>query len=168
MDEPERFQKLSDHKAFSTEFGYRTIWPAVWNRYYVKPEMKWNIPKFMFKKLKYRETVSLGIGLYFTDNSNEDNRLEIRPYQGYLLDWPDWERFRLRHNLRLEERFDINSKNWETTFGMRLRYQLDVTFKLQGDIVPEARGIYIPMSAELFWNLIGVKQFNDVFRTKQR
>ncbi len=157
--------EVSERFELVGEIGYKSIWPKVWNRYYLKPTVKFNVPKFMLKKMKYRESISAGIGFYFTDNKYEANRLEIRPYQGYLLDWPDWTHLRLRHYFRLEERFDLNTSNWVNTFGFRLRYLLDLTFKLQGDVVPEAKGIYIPFSTEFFWNLIGVKQFNDVLRT---
>ena len=157
--------KMSELTDFSTELGYKTIWPEVWNRYYFKPTFKFNIPKFMLKKMKYREVLSAGIAFYYTDNFYDDNRLEIRPFQGYLLDWPDWTHFRIRHYFRLEERFDLNTSDWVNTFGLRFRYLLDLTFKLQGDIVPDAKGIYIPINVEFFWNLIGTKQFNDVMRT---
>ena len=157
--------KSSELTEISSEFGFKTIWPEVWKRYYIKPTIKFNIPKFMFKKLKYKESLSAGVGIYYTDNSFEENRLEIRPYQGYLLDWPNWTHLRLRHYLRLEERFDLNTSNWVNTFGLRLRYLLGLTIKLQGDIVPEAKGIYIPFSMEFFWNIVGVRQFNDVYRT---
>lgn len=157
--------KITKATDLTGEIGFKTISPHVWDRYYIKPGIKVNLPKIMFKKEPYRESLSAGIGFYYTNNTNEANRLEIRPYQGYLLDWPDWPRFRLRHYIRLEERFDLNTQNWSNTFGLRLRYLFDVTFKLQGDILPEAKGIYIPMSVEFFWNLIGVRQFNDVQRT---
>ncbi|MGI9530966.1 DUF2490 domain-containing protein [Lutimonas sp.] len=123
------------------------------------------MPRLIFKKEPYREFLTGGVGFYFTNNSNDIIRLEIRPYQGYILDWPDWTRFRLWHYVRLEERFDLNTQNWTNTFGLRLRYLFDVTFKLQGDVIPEAKGLYVPMRIEFFWNLIGAKQFNDVLRT---
>jgi hypothetical protein len=31
--------------------------------------------------------------------------------------------------------------------------------------VPEAKGFYIPVSMEFFWNLLSTEQFNDVYRT---
>lgn len=156
---------LSNDQEVYGEFGYKGISPSVWNRYYIKGGYKYTLPKLFLKQEPYRESLTAGLGIYFTDNNFETNRMEIRPYQGYLLDWPDWERFRLRHYFRLEERFDLNTKDWVNTFGMRFRYLVDLTFKLQGDIIPEAKGIYIPLSAEFFWNLIGVRQFNDVVRT---
>jgi hypothetical protein len=66
--------------------------------------------------------------------------------------------------VRLEERFDINTSNWENTFGLRFRYQAELTIKLQGDVIHETKGVYLPVSVELFWNLIGTKQFNDNLR----
>ena len=147
------------------EIGFKSISPNVWQRYHIRSDIKFNIPKFMLKNMKYRESLHAGLGLYFTDNKFESNRLEIRPFQGYLLDWPDWTRVRLRQFVRLEERFDLETENWTNTFGLRFRYLVDLTFKLQGDILPEAKGIYLAASMEFFWNLIGAKQFNDVYRT---
>ncbi len=157
--------KLSEMVDISGELGFKTISPKVWNRYFFKSTIKFSLPKIMFKGLRYKESLSAGVAFFFTDNKYESNRLEIRPYQGYLLDWPDRDRFQLRHYLRLEERFDLDSDNWVNTFGLRLRYLLTLNIKLQGDVINDLKGTYIPVSVEYFWNLIGAKQFNDVIRT---
>ena len=105
-----------------------------------------------------------GVSFFFTFNVDTSNRFEIRPFQGYKLDWSDRERIRLRHYVHLEERFDINTQYWENTFGLRIRYLAELTIKLQGDLVEFRKGVYIPISVELFWNLIGTRQFNDNLR----
>ncbi|MBD0404760.1 DUF2490 domain-containing protein [Flammeovirga sp. EKP202] len=156
---------LSDNMNIVSDLGYRTVSPKAWNRYYINPGVEITLPKIMFKKLKYKESLSGGLAVFYTDNKVLENKLELRPYQGYALDWPNWKRFRLRHSLKLEERFEMNTKQWDNNFGMRFRYLFDLNFRLQGDLLPEAKGIYFPMSIEFFWNLIGVKQFNDVVRT---
>ncbi len=53
--------KVSEKFDLTGEIGFKTIWPEVWNRYYLKPGVKFNIPKFMLKKMKYRESLSAGI-----------------------------------------------------------------------------------------------------------
>ncbi|OHX67166.1 DUF2490 domain-containing protein [Flammeovirga pacifica] len=157
--------RLNNTTNISSDFGFRTISPKYWNRYYVNPGINITLPKIMFKKLQYKESLSGGLAFFYTDNKDISDRLEIRPYQGYTLDWPNWKRLRLRHYVKLEERFELNTNNWNNNFGMRFRYLLDLNLKLQGDLLAEAKGIYFPMSIEFFWNLIGVKQFNDVVRT---
>ena len=95
---------------------------------------------------------------------SESNRLEIRPFQGFKLMWPNRPRIIIQHYVRLEERFEINTANWENTFGLRIRYQAEMIFFLKGDWLSFNKGFYIPVSLELFWNLIGTKQFNDAAR----
>ncbi len=38
------------------------------------------------------------------------------------------------------------------------------TIKFQGDVWDYAKGLYLPVGAEFFWNLKGTKQFNDNLR----
>ncbi|MBB3696827.1 DUF2490 domain-containing protein [Flammeovirga yaeyamensis] len=157
--------KVKENTSIAAEFGFRTISPKAWNRYYVNPSVSFSLPKIMFKKLQYKESLFGGMSVFFTDNNEVANRLELRPYQGYALDWPNWPRLRLRHSLKFEERFELNTSNWKNDFGFRFRYLLELNLQLQGDVFQEAKGIYFPISAEFFWNLVGTKQFNDVVRT---
>ena len=102
-----------------------------------------------------------GIGFFYTSNFNAPNRLEIRPFQGFRLDWPDRKKIRIRHSVKVEERFELTTDDWKNTFGVRLRYLAELTIRLQGDLIKFNKGIFLPVSAELFWNLIGTNQFND-------
>ena len=156
--------ELNDRWDIYGDIGFRTIVPHNWNRYLIRPAVRFDVPKLIFKQLKYREELHGGIGFFYTTNLNISNRLEIRPFQGYRLIWPNTERIRLRQYVRLEERFDLNTRNWENTFGLRVRYLAELTIKLQGDVIDEINGAYIKVSMELFWNLLGTKQFNDHLR----
>ena len=156
--------QMGDKWYLHGDLGFRTIVPHIWNRYLIGTAVRFNVPKLIFKKLKYKEELLGGIHFYYTTNFDFSDRLEIRPFQGYRLSWPDRERIRLRHYVRLEERFDINTSNWENTFGLRFRYLAELTIKLQGDVIHDIKGVYLPVSVELFWNLIGTKQFNDNLR----
>ncbi|WP_044209585.1 DUF2490 domain-containing protein [Flammeovirga sp. OC4] len=157
--------RMNENTSIAGDFGIRTVSPNAWNRYYVNPSFNITLPKIMFKKLQYKESLFGGMAIYFTDNKAASNRLELRPYQGYSLDWPNRKRLTVRHALKFEERFELDTHDWDNNFGLRFRYLLEFTFKLQGDLIEEAKGIYFPVSAEFFWNLVGVKQFNDVVRT---
>ena len=156
--------RLSGRWDLYGEMDFRTIAPHEWNRYVVRPSIRYQAPKLIPKNLKYKEELNAGIGFFYTSNYGGSNRLEIRPFQGFRIDWPDRTRLRIRHYVRLEERFDINTNNWKNTFGLRLRYLVELTFKLQGDLIKFNKGVYLPNSIELFWNLIGARQFNDHLR----
>ena len=155
---------VSERFAVYGNMGARTVFPNEWSRYLVTPSVKYKLRKLLFKKLYYSEELHAGLGFFFTDNKSSVNRLEIRVFQGYRLTWPDRPRIKVRHYVRLEERFDLETSDWINTFGLRLRYLAEMRFLLKGDFIKFAKGAYIPISLELFWNLIGVKQFNDAAR----
>ncbi len=146
------------------EIGARTAFPNEWYRFVVGPSVRFKRPKLILPKLYYKEELHFGIKFYFTANKSFSNRLEIRPFQGYKLSWPNRPLIVLQHYVRLEERFDIETSNWINTFGLRLRYEAKLTLKLKGDLIAFNKRLYIPISIEGFWNLKGVKQFNDVVR----
>jgi hypothetical protein len=156
--------RLSEQWELYGNIGFRTISPYEWNRFVVSPAIGFRVPKMVFKQLKYREELHAGIGLFYTRNFNVSNRLELRLFQGYKLDWPDRPRLRIRHYLRLEERFEFNTETWKSTFGLRFRYLAELTIRLQGDLLKYNKGVYLPINLELFWNLIGTRQFNDQAR----
>jgi hypothetical protein len=118
----------------------------------------------MLKKWKYDEGLHGGIGFFYTWNLNRFNKLELRPFQGYSLSFPNTDRFVIRHYVRFEQRIEFETNDWTDTFGLRLRYLFALKFKFQGDYWEYGKGFYLPITAEFFWNLIGTRQFNDVVR----
>jgi hypothetical protein len=153
--------KISDRLKWTTGTGFRTISPSQWNRIYIDPSVSYDWPRLILKKMKYKEKLLAGLAVYYTDNKRVSDQLEIRPYQGYSISAPNWEYLVIQHTLRLEERFEMNVNDWVNTFGLRFRYKGQITFRFQGDIWKEGNGFYIPAGIELYWNLIGTKQFND-------
>jgi len=153
--------KINDRLAWKTGAGFRTIAPNQWNRIYIDPSLSYDWPRMILKKLKYKEKLLAGVGVYYTDNDRIPDQLEIRPYQGYSLSAPNWDQLVITHTFKLEERFEISMRDWVNTFGLRLRYKGSVTFRFKGDIWKKGEGFYIPAGIELYWNLIGTKQFND-------
>ena len=155
---------LSEKVDLYGDIGARTLFPNEWNRYVFRPVLKYQMPKLFFENLYSKEELHAGIGFFLTDNKNSANRLEIRPFQGYRLTWPNRPRIVLQHYIRLEERFDIEIPKWINTFGLRVRYRAELILKLKGDWLSFNDGLYLPVRMELFWNLKGSEQFNDVVR----
>ena len=155
---------LSERLDAYGDVGARTVFPNEWYRFVIGPSIRYKFPKLILKEFHYKEELHFGIRFFFTANKSFSNRLEIRPFQGYRLAWPDRPRIVIRHYVRLEERFDIETTNWINTFGLRVRYMAELTLKFKGDLISFNDGLYLPVSLELFWNLIGTKQFNDVVR----
>jgi len=149
---------------FYGDIGIRTLSPYEWSRFIIRPSIRYKIPKKILKETYHNAEVHGGVGFFFTNNKSMSNRLEIRPFQGYKLAWPNRPILKIKHYVRLEERFDIQTNNWVNTFGLRFRYQARMEWHLQGDYIAFNKGIYLPAEIELFWNLIGAKQFNDAVR----
>lgn len=156
--------KLNEKLVFYGDIGARTIFPHEWNRFVIRPSISYKLRKPIYQGLYYNSELHGGVGFFFTNNLTESNRLEIRPFQGFKLIWPNRPRIKIQHYVRLEERFDIEIANWKNTFGLRFRYQAEMALFLKGDWLSFNKGFYIPVSIELFWNLIGVQQFNDAIR----
>ena len=146
------------------DIGARTVFPNEWYRFVVGPSVRYRRPKLILNKLYYKEEIHLGIRFFFTANKSFSNRFEIRPFQGYKLSWPNRPLIVLQHYVRLEERFDIETSNWINTFGLRFRYEAKLTLKFKGDWIAFNRRLFLPISMEVFGNLKGAQQFNDVVR----
>ena len=156
--------KVTDRLTLYGAIGARTIFPTTWSRYLITPSVKYNWPRMILKDMKFKEELHGGIGFYYTENSGTVDRLEIRPFQAYSLTAPNRYRLQVKHLLKLEERFEMETDDWASTFGLRLRYSATVTFRFHGKVWAKGNGFFIPATAEFFWNLKGTKQFNDKIR----
>ena len=156
--------KVAERVTLYGAVGARTIFPNTWSRYLITPSVKYDWPRMILKNYKYKEELHAGVGVFFTDNNDAVNRLEIRPFQGYSLTMPNRHRIQIKHFVKLEERFEMETDDWVNTFGLRLRYTASVTFRFHGEVWAKGNGFFIPVSGEFFWNLKGTKQFNDKIR----
>ncbi|MFD1292350.1 DUF2490 domain-containing protein [Lutibacter holmesii] len=156
--------KISEKVNFEGTIGYRTNSPQLWNRYFIKGKFKYKRKKNIKNKLFYSEQFSAGLGVYYTNNFYVSDRIEIIPVQSYSLTWPNTNKLKLNHNFDLEERFELNTKNWKNNFGLRLSYEPTLTLYFQGNSTEFRKGFYLPVSLYLYWNLIDVQQFNDRIR----
>jgi len=142
--------------------GFRIISPYIWTRYYIRPAVRYT-HKLKAKSKKALEIIyHFGIGTFFTNYNDIPNHLEIRPFRGVQLRWPNFKYISFSHYARLEQQIDYFNNNWD--FGLRARYMLAGTFefyKTRDNFIDQ---IYIPFSVELFWNLDKSQAFNDVVR----
>ena len=84
----------------------------------------------MLKKLDHSEFLSGGLSIYHTNNFDSNNTIEIRPSQSFTLIWPNAKRLKIDHQVKLEERFEIDTEDRSDTFGLRLSYKFTMTFKM--------------------------------------
>lgn len=92
-----------------TEFGSQGWW-----RFVVRPSVRYQFD---------RVQLSGGIGNFFTLNDVIADRWEIRPWQGVRSSWPRGT-VSFEHLVRLEERFDLNLRTWNSSSSLRVRYRL--------------------------------------------
>lgn len=105
---------------------------------------------------------STGLGNFFTVNKIIDNRWEIRPFQGVFFNWPQW-RIPIRHYIRLEERFDLNTTTWNSLNSIRGRYQLALSYRWAA--IQANRYWEVSTMGEVFYTFIGEQgQFQEQAR----
>ena len=93
-----------------------------WMQYYTKPSFAY--------ALDNNWALHAGLGVYYTDYDEDDNNLEIRPFQGISHFNPLSEKWKLSSYLRLEERFQYDTDTWDKETSRRLRLRLRTTYKL--------------------------------------
>ena len=158
---------LNDDRSVSGFVGYRSITPHVFNKFMIVPT--YNIihkksPKFIKREKPLISSFHLGSAIYYTNNKYEPDNIEFRLMQGFKFFVPSLKMIPLQNYIRLEERFqkDFDGSNWNTSF--RFRYQLATVIEWKNHIFSFNKGLYIPLSVELFFNLKKADRFNDVIR----
>lgn len=73
---------------------------------------------YAFKKVKLLGSVAV----YHTWEAHNANLLELRPWQGVTVQFPDWKFFPLRHRFLFEERWQFERGHW--SFSPRGRYRI--------------------------------------------
>lgn len=74
-------KKISEKISMNAAFGFRSISPHTWNRFWVGPSVKYTQPKRMLKKWKYKEQFIGGLDVFYTQNLKVTSVLELMPYQ---------------------------------------------------------------------------------------
>jgi hypothetical protein len=155
---------LNESYTLYGSLGYRTIIPYSWTKLYFTTAVRY-APNPLFDILnKSQQTLHGGLSVFYTFNEDKPNQIEIRPFQGYKVSWPNLERLKVSHFLRLEERFIFTIGEDDFNFDLRARYKLEVIFHRTKNLVDFAEGFYFPISVEFFINLYSTKNYNNAIR----
>ena len=102
------------------DIGVRTELSSTgWTRFVVRPGVRGPVGRFR---------LGGGLGTFYTADDVVGNQLEFRPFQGINWTWPN-KRVPLDHYVRLEERFEFPTVDWELDFSLRVRYRLQTEFR---------------------------------------
>ncbi|MCK5824150.1 MAG: DUF2490 domain-containing protein [Ichthyobacteriaceae bacterium] len=154
--------------AVYADFAARTVYPQAFNRYSFGSSIKYKKPKFIFSSFSHSEELHFGLRNFYTNNFYSTDRFEFRVFQGYKLKSPLTTNLVWQNYLRLEERFDFDTENWNNTFAVRFRLYSMFKYTFNGNVWAGSKGTYLATSMELFWNLAETHQFNDLMRLTAR
>lgn len=144
--------------------GFRTIIPHSWDKLFFTAAVRY-APDPLFNILnKSQQELHGGLSFFYTINEDADNQIELRPFQGYRIRWPDFTRVKFTHFFKLEERFIFTAGESDFEFELRARYKVEAIFHKTRHLVDFANGFYFPISAEFLINLYSTQQFNDGIR----
>ena len=158
---------FNDSKNLSTQVGFRKITPEIYNRFLgISTYNIKNTKKLLNLKNEepFFKSYHLGAGLIYTQNYDNNDNIELRLIQGIKFEIPTIKPITLYNYIRLEERFQnaFNNAGWTSAF--RLRYRLSTILSWNKRYLSFAKGLYIPLQAEVFFNLKKADRFNDLLR----
>jgi hypothetical protein len=154
------FHKLNGNWQFFNDAGYRFQPSKEYNgfsRFHIRPSFEYK------KQVLY--SFRAGLGLFYTINSNFNNTFEIRPWQGFRLNWPNINRVRFVHYTRLEQRFLDYLDADDNAFTFKFRYKLQTKIPINNVGMIEGT-YYVKLSAELFADLALVEQSTNSDRNR--
>ena len=158
---------VDENRSVSGFVGYRTLSPQTYSRFVAVPT--YNIrhkksPKFMKREKPIINSFHLGGGVFYTNNFDSADKLELRLMQGLQIFTPEIKGIYLKNYLRLEERFQNTFDTSAWSFGLRMRYKISTVFEWKKKGTTFNRGVYLPMSIEFFFNFNPADRDNDQIR----
>lgn len=144
------------------DVGFRKISPNYWSRYYIRPAVRFVTS--VGKKPGKQVTINynLGLGFFFTNSVDTSNLIELRPFQGADVKWPNFKWLSINHYVRLEERFREFNRIWDV--DLRLRYMLAANFHWRKENRDILNNFYIPFQVELFWHMLESDKQDNLLR----
>ena len=148
---------VSEKFEYFGDAGYRTdLQNNLWNEIFARPSLRYRLNDLW-------ELLG-GIGFFYVLNKNISDRFEIRLWQGLQLNWPRFEKIRIKNLLRFEERFSYITDNWSSSTAFRVRYKLSGKWDFLK--IHSHCFWYIPMYIEIFYP-VG-NEIEEVFRNRSR
>jgi hypothetical protein len=131
---------------FYGDSGVRYQWDDPrWASLYVRPSIR------LHGVYKKPSELRAGLGVFYTNNEDVSNTLEIRPWLGLLIKRPTIGPLTITNYVRLEERLvdTLDERDW--SHSTRLRYRIGIKFPIN----PRSREQYnfVPLSLEWFWDV---------------
>jgi hypothetical protein len=155
---------LNESYTLYSSFGGRTIIPQTWSKAYITAAVRF-APDPLFNIFnKSQQQLHGGFSVFYTLNENNPNQIELRPFEGYKISWPNLERIKFTHFFRLEERFIFTTGESDFEFELRARYKIEAIFHKTKHLVDFANGFYFPISVEFLINLYSTEEFNNGIR----
>ena len=112
------FYHFNEKWVYNGDYGIRGLLSEQnWNQVYIHPAVIYH----RRAKLRFRG----GIRFIFTQESDESNTFEIRPWQGIRILWPDLNFMIIDHYFRIEERLTWQTQTRGFDGNIRLRYRLE-------------------------------------------
>lgn len=158
---------LSDSLSLKTQLGFRKITPEIFNRFLVTAtlDIKNNKKIIDFNTKKpIIKSFHLGSSLIYTQNYNSNDNFEFRLTQGFKFEFTTIKPITFFNYVRLEQRFQNNFNNTGWNSAYRLRYRLSTVLNWKKRYLTFVEGLYIPLQAEVFFNLKRADRFNDLIR----
>ncbi len=124
---------------------------------YARPTMRWHP---LGKPIELR----FGVGAFYTFGESSSDVFEVRPSGGALLKWPTVGRLTLVSQVRIEDRLQWTTTDWNFEDIWRIRYMLATKVPLSRDLGESY--FFVPISAEAFEDIgSGVRvQSSEQFR----
>ena len=132
---------MSEKLEYFGDAGYRTtISETSWNRFYVRPSVKYHFNK--------KWEAHTGVGFFYVYDKMDINTFEVRPWQGVQWNWMGLKRLKIHHSAKLEERWTFF--NGKTDFQFRGRYKLSGKLILNEKwAIPGYGEVFIPLEGEV-------------------
>jgi len=129
---------------FYTDASYRKVYSGDrnWWRVMARPSLK-------FKILNWLD-VRGGVGVFYTDFDDKVDVLEVRPWEGFAVEWPTIIGLKFTHQVRFEQRIIYNTADWAKINVYQYRYQLSTKIKLSK--TKKYKVFFIPLEVEFFFN----------------
>ncbi len=136
--------EINNRLEFYGDGSYRTsITGNKFRRFVLRPSLRYH--------WTYELDLLGGLGGFLTFEENDNNTIELRPYQGVRLNWPKIWRMNFKHRGIVEERLLWNNQG-DFDPNLRFRYRIKTKLPLNKPNM-QYKTLYIPMSYEVFANV---------------
>jgi hypothetical protein len=112
------FYHINEKWIYNGDYGIRGLVSNFnWTQAYIHPAFIYRVRA----KLRFRG----GVRFIFSQEADESNTFEMRPWQGIRILWPDLNFMIIDHYFRIEERLTWQTQSGSFDGNLRLRYRLE-------------------------------------------